>query len=137
MIGQAHVGNHLGLQQADCVARDRVSKTGVEFLGYGCSAHDIAALDDAHFHARTGEVEGADKAVMAAADDHGIIFLGHLWLQPGAGRFSRRASGIRSRMRAQKLLRQTSLLDSGPIEKVRLAMPSCTRVISAVSSALT
>ena len=40
-------------------------------------------------------------------------------------------------MRLQKWRRQTSLSDSGPIEKLREAMPCWTRVINSVSSALT
>jgi hypothetical protein len=70
-------GDHLGLEQADGVARHRIAETGMEFLGHRRPANDIAALDDPHLHACTREVEGADKAVMATADDYGIIFLGH------------------------------------------------------------
>ena len=47
MVGQFHVRNDLGLKQADGVACDRVAETGVELFGDGCTAHDIAAFDDA------------------------------------------------------------------------------------------
>jgi hypothetical protein len=56
---------------------------------------------------------------------------------PGGGARSNRASGMSSRIREQKCLRQTSLSLSGPIVKLFDAIPCWTRVISSVSSALT
>ena len=85
MVCQAHILDHLGLQQADGVARDGIAETGVEFLGHRRAAYDIASLDDAYLHSGAGKIKGADKSVVASANDYSIIFLGHLWLQPGAG----------------------------------------------------
>ena len=137
MLDQLHVRNHLGLKQADGVAGDRVAETGMKFFGNSRAADDIAAFDKADLQAGAREIKGANKAVMASTDDDGVIFLGHFLLQPDAGRCSRRASGMMLRTWRQKLFRHTSLSDSGPIEKLRLAMPCCTRVTRTVSSALT
>jgi hypothetical protein len=52
MFGQLHVGDDLGLQQADRVARHRIAETGVEFLGHGGAADDAAAFDDADLQPR-------------------------------------------------------------------------------------
>ena len=52
----------------------------MEFFGNGCAADDCPAFDKAHLEARTGQVKGADKAIMASADDDGVIVLGHIYL---------------------------------------------------------
>ena len=72
MLGEAQVADHLGVQQADRVARGGVAEAGVEFLGDGGAAEDGAALEDAHGEAGFGEVAGAGEAVVAAADDDHI-----------------------------------------------------------------
>ena len=123
VIGEAHVGDHLGLEQADRITRDRVAEPRREFLGHGGAADDVARLDDAHLEPCAREVKGADEAVVAGADDQRVISFGHYLLQPAAGACSFRASGMMSRIRAQKCLRQTSLSLSGPIEKLLEAMP--------------
>ena len=137
VIGQFHIGDDFGLQQANGIARHRVAETGMEFLSHSRPTDNIAAFHDADLQARLCKIERTDKAVMATANDYGIIFFGHVLLQSGLGRCSSLASGMSSRTWAQKPLRQTSLSDSGPIEKDRLAIPCCTRVISTVSSAFT
>ena len=45
----------------------------MEFLGDRGAADDRATLEHAHRHAGRGEVRGADKTVVAAADDHHVI----------------------------------------------------------------
>src|SRR3546814_10056041 len=58
---------------------------------------------------------------------------GSYLLHPALGAFSSRASGMISRIRAQKCLRHTSLSLSGPLLKLFDCMPCWTRVMSAVS----
>ena len=41
VIGQPHVGDNPGLQQADGVAGHRIAEAGVEFLGHRRPAHDV------------------------------------------------------------------------------------------------
>jgi hypothetical protein len=52
----------------------------MEFLGDGSPADDRPAFDKTHLEAGTGQVKGADKAIMARADDDGVIMLGHIYL---------------------------------------------------------
>ena len=85
MIFQLHVADDLGLQQADGIAGDGIAETGVKFLRHRSAAHHVAPFHDAHFQARLGKIEGADKAIMAGADDHGIILFGHARLHPAGG----------------------------------------------------
>ena len=72
MFNQTHVRDDFWLQQANGVARHRIAETGIKFLGDCGSANNIAPLDNPHLKARAREVEGADKAVMAAADDESV-----------------------------------------------------------------
>ena len=74
---QLHVADDLRLQQADRVAGDRVAEAGVEFFRHRSATDDIAALDNADLQPGLSKVERTDKAIMARADDDGIIFLGH------------------------------------------------------------
>ena len=59
MFGQSHIGNHLGLEQADGVARDAIAETGVEFLGNSSTTNHIARLDNPHLEARPRKVKSA------------------------------------------------------------------------------
>ncbi len=115
---QAHVADDFRPQQADGVACRRVAEAGGEFLGHRRPADDVAAFEDADLQPRAGEIEGADEAVVAAADDQRVIGLGHIActrrLHPGGGARSRRASGMAARILAAKLRRQTSLAPIGP-----------------------
>jgi hypothetical protein len=72
MLDQAQVLYHLGVQQADRVARGRVAKARVEFLGDCGSAKYGSALEDAYRKPGPGEVTGAGEAVMAPAYNHHI-----------------------------------------------------------------
>ena len=57
--------DHLGLEQADRVAGDRIAEAGMELLGHRRAADDVAPLEHAHLEPGAGEVEGADEAVVA------------------------------------------------------------------------
>ena len=65
-LDEPQVADHLGVQQADRVARGRVAEARMELLGDGGAADDTAPLDDAHLEAGSGEVAGAGQAVVAA-----------------------------------------------------------------------
>ena len=80
--GQVEVGDDLGIEQADRVAGRRVAEARVELLGHRRAADHVAALQHRHLEPGAGEVEGADEAVVAAADDDGV----------GLGRGAHRAS---------------------------------------------
>ena len=130
VIVQLHVRDHLGAQQADGVAGGGIAEAGVEFLGHRRAADHMAAFQHPHTHPRAGKVEGAGQAVVATADDQGVVMLGHglfpwdgrvmVWrqpcrLQPGAGAKGWRASGTSARIFLAKLRRQTSLRAIGPV----------------------
>src|SRR3546814_9525411 len=59
------------------VARDRIAETRREFLGHRGAADDVARLDDAHLQPGFREIEGADEAVVAGADNQRVIGFGH------------------------------------------------------------
>ena len=69
---QVHVGDDLGVEQADRVAGDRVAEAGMELLGHRRAADDAAPLQHRDLQAGAGEIEGADEAVVAAADDDDV-----------------------------------------------------------------
>src|SRR3546814_9170418 len=49
----------------------------MKLLGHRRAAHHIAAFEDAHLEASARQIEGADEAVVAAADDYGIVRFCH------------------------------------------------------------
>jgi beta-glucosidase len=106
---------------ASSAADPGVSKT-VEF------AHQLLPVDwkPADPTGAVSVAPGAPEAAAPAAATPG---------RPGISRSH--ASGMVRRIRSAKLLRQISLWPSGPAEKLDEAIPSCTRAISSVSSALT
>jgi hypothetical protein len=70
--GQLHVRDDLGIQQADRVAGGRVAKARMELLRHGGPADHRPALQHHNLQSGAGQVEGADKAVMTAADDDDV-----------------------------------------------------------------
>ena len=48
VLDKPQVADHLGVQQADRVARGRIAEAGVELLGHCGAADDAAPLDDVH-----------------------------------------------------------------------------------------
>src|SRR3546814_4942996 len=73
VIGQLHVGDDLGLEQADGVARHRIAKARVKLFGHSRAAHHIAAFENADLETSARQIEGADEPVVAAADDYCVI----------------------------------------------------------------
>ena len=66
---QAHVGDHLRIEQADRVAGHRVPKAGMEFLGHRRATDYRPGLADRYLQPRPGQIPGADQAIVATADD--------------------------------------------------------------------
>ena len=79
MLVQPHVADDLGVQEADRVARRRVSEARMEFLGHGRPTDDAPRLDHRHLEAALGEIEGAGQRIVPRADDQDIALprLGH------------------------------------------------------------
>ncbi len=51
VLGEAQVGDHGRVEQADRVAGGRVAEAGVEFLGHRRAPDDVAALEDSYLEA--------------------------------------------------------------------------------------
>ena len=75
--GQLQVADDLGSQQAHDVGEDAEAEAREDLLGQRGAAEDLATLEDERAQATAGEVGRADEAVMAAADDDGVVTLGH------------------------------------------------------------
>ncbi len=78
VFGKPQLADHLRTEQAHRVAGGRVSESRVEFLGDRGAAEHRAALEHTDLQAGTGEVRGADEAVVAAANDQRITGVGHV-----------------------------------------------------------
>ena len=70
---RSQVADDLRVEQADRVARGGVAEPRMEFLGDRRAAEHAAALGDAHRHSGRREIRGAGEAVVAAADDDGVV----------------------------------------------------------------
>ena len=70
--GQPHVGDDLGVQQADRVAGDGIAETGMEFLGHRRAADHGAAFEHLHLAPGPGQIESAHEAIVTASDDHRV-----------------------------------------------------------------
>src|SRR5690606_17659930 len=123
------------LKQADLVKQ--LERRGMDRVAAKIAEEIGMFFEHYHLHPGTREEEPCNHAGRPPAHDDDRRVSGQRWLHPGAGAFSRRASGMISRMREQKCLRQTSFSLSGPTLKLRDCMPCWTRVIRAVSSAFT
>jgi len=82
VLGQLQLPNHLRPQQADDVGEDRVLEARVDLLGDGCAADQVAPLQNQHLASGFGEIGRTGQAVVASADDDGIIFLSHSISRP-------------------------------------------------------
>ena len=75
MLREAQVADHLGLQQADGVSRNRIAEPGME-LRAGCRAADGgAALEHFYLEAGLRQIAGTGEAVVPGADDDCIVAL--------------------------------------------------------------
>jgi len=70
---EIEIADHLGIQQADRVARGRIAKARMEFFGNCGPADDAPALENRHLQPAGGEIARAGEAIVAAADDHGVV----------------------------------------------------------------
>ena len=77
VIGELHVGNDLRLQQADRIACDRISETRRKFFGHRSAADNVARFDDTDLQPCLREVECTDEAIVAGANNQGVIGFGH------------------------------------------------------------
>ena len=75
--GSCEVADDLRPQQADDVASDAEAEAGEDLLGDRGATEDVAPLEDEGPQAGPGEVRGADQAVVATADDDGVVALRH------------------------------------------------------------
>ena len=73
VVRQVQIADHLRVEQAHRVGSDRVAEARMEFLGHRRAAHHAAALEHLHLEAAPGEIAGTGKAVVACADDHGVV----------------------------------------------------------------
>src|SRR6187401_2224749 len=78
MFVQSQVTDHLRMQQADGVAGGGVAEAGMEFLGDGRAAEDVAAFEQRDGQAFARQVGGTGQAVVAGADDGDVQFRGHV-----------------------------------------------------------
>jgi len=72
VIGEPEIANHLRVEQADGVGRDRIAEALVKFLGDRGAADDLAPLDDLHGEALAREIGRAGEAIMSRADDDDV-----------------------------------------------------------------
>ncbi|CAB5018055.1 unannotated protein [freshwater metagenome] len=76
MLDKLEFLNHLGAQQAEPVRERRELKTGVELLGDGGTAHEVAAFKHERAQPALGEVRAAREAVVPSADDDRVVVVG-------------------------------------------------------------
>ena len=72
-LGQLHVPPDGLAQHADHVGAGRRAEAGSELLGHAGAADELAPLEDQRLQARLRQVEAGDEAVVAPADDHGVV----------------------------------------------------------------
>ena len=70
MALEVHIPHDAPLQQ-DFVRQCRYAEAGMQLAGHGTAADLAARFEHDWLHARPGEIEGRDQAVVAAADDDG------------------------------------------------------------------
>ena len=76
-LGQLKFGDDLGTQQAGDEGARRPLGAGDQLLGDAGAAHEVARLEHQHRLACAGQVVGGDEAVVAGADDDGVVVSGH------------------------------------------------------------
>ena len=73
---ELEIPDDLGTEQTVDVARGGDLEAGPQFFGDRAAAEQLAALQHQHRAAGAGEVGGGDEAVMASADDDGVVVVG-------------------------------------------------------------
>jgi hypothetical protein len=74
---QLELADDLGAEQRDDVAEDGEPEAREDLFGDRGAAEHMALLEDERLHSRTGQVRGADQAVVAATDDDRVVALRH------------------------------------------------------------
>ncbi len=82
MARQLEVADDLWPEERHDVREDAESEPGEQLLGDRRAAEDVTLLEDHSLHPGPGQVGGADEPVVAAADDHRVVALGHEPLHP-------------------------------------------------------
>ena len=77
MLGEPQIANDLRIEQAHGVARGRVAKARMEFLGDRGATDNGTPFDDMHLEARRGEVAGAGQTVVTRTDNDDIQQVSH------------------------------------------------------------
>src|SRR5262249_47439144 len=80
MLAQFQIVDDLGLQQADGVRGDRVTKSGMEFFRHAGAPDDTTPLEDADAQSGHPQIGRAGEAIVAAANDDRIE-IGHCLLK--------------------------------------------------------
>src|ERR1700733_7252355 len=70
MLLEAQVGDHLGVQEAHGVTGGGIAETGMEFLGHGRTADDVASLQHPHLEAGLGQGAGPGGVATVVATAH-------------------------------------------------------------------
>ena len=79
MLGQLQVLHDARAEQRERVPEGGEREAGAQLLGDGGAADEVAPLQDQGPQAGLGQVRSVDEAVVAAADDDGVVgVLGHL-----------------------------------------------------------
>ena len=70
---QIELADDLRPQQRHDVRADRELEAGKDLFGDGGAAEHVAPLEHEHLPSRAREIRGVDQAVVAAADDDGVV----------------------------------------------------------------
>src|SRR6186713_1132150 len=71
------VADNFGTEQTVDVAGGGDLKAGPEFLGHNASADQFATFEDKDLAAPASEIGRGDEAIVAGADDDGVVFVLH------------------------------------------------------------
>ena len=72
LLGELQVGDHLRIEQADGIGRDRVAEAGTKLLRHGGAADHLAPFDHGHAQAFPGQIGRAGQAIMSGPDDDDV-----------------------------------------------------------------
>src|SRR5271168_5313005 len=77
MAGQIEVADNLRAQQGHHIRKYGKLEAGNDFFGNCSAAEHVPPFEHEHFLALAGEISRVDQAVVPAADDNNVVFLGH------------------------------------------------------------
>ncbi len=73
VLGQLQLVDDVGPEQRQRIGEGGEPEAGMQLFGDGRSAHEVAALDDQGFQPGPGQVGAVGEAVVASADDDGVV----------------------------------------------------------------